>query len=171
MLKDAAYAKSLGSRLLMTVYKGIAPGEERKALPSLDINTKRLADGLLQLAFSLSQQVSARLNTIRWNWNYPWWAAVNWQKITVFQNWQWMYWHNETRFKHCKNMNSFPMYSLLKNVFRSLRQLKTHWVWCSSLVFHCSLPAVVCCCFSAEWAAGGLVVEHHHALCADIWKP
>lgn len=43
----------------MTVYKGIAPGEDRKALPSLDINTKRLADGLLQLAFSLSQQVSA----------------------------------------------------------------------------------------------------------------
>lgn len=43
----------------MTVYKGIAPGEERKALPSLDVNTKRLADGLLQLAFSLSQQVSA----------------------------------------------------------------------------------------------------------------
>lgn len=45
----------------MTVYKGIAPGEDRKALPSLDVNTKRLADGLLQLAFSLSQQVSAAL--------------------------------------------------------------------------------------------------------------
>jgi len=43
----------------MAVYKGIAPGEERKALPSLDINTKSLADGLLQLAFSLNQQVSA----------------------------------------------------------------------------------------------------------------
>lgn len=56
-LKDAAYARSLGSRLLNTVYKGIAPGEDRKALPSLDINTKRLADGLLQLAFALSQQV------------------------------------------------------------------------------------------------------------------
>lgn len=42
----------------MTVYKGIAPGEERKALPSLDVNTRRVADGLLQLAFSLSQQVS-----------------------------------------------------------------------------------------------------------------
>ncbi|XP_073344741.1 DNA-dependent protein kinase catalytic subunit [Pagrus major] len=66
--QDAAYAKSLGSRLLMTVYKGIAPGEDRKALPSLDINTKRLADGLLQLAFSLSQQseqlVDLLLNTI-----------------------------------------------------------------------------------------------------------
>ncbi|XP_068603907.1 DNA-dependent protein kinase catalytic subunit [Brachionichthys hirsutus] len=66
--QDASYAKSLGSRLLMTVYKGIAPGEDRKALPSLDINTKRLADGLLQLAFSLSQQseelVDLLLNTI-----------------------------------------------------------------------------------------------------------
>jgi hypothetical protein len=41
----------------MTVYKGIAPGEDRKALPPLDINSRRLADGLLQLAFSLSQQV------------------------------------------------------------------------------------------------------------------
>jgi len=42
----------------MAVYKGIAPGEERKALPSLDVNTRRVADGLLQLAFSLTQQVS-----------------------------------------------------------------------------------------------------------------
>ncbi|XP_042370024.1 DNA-dependent protein kinase catalytic subunit-like, partial [Plectropomus leopardus] len=67
--QDATYAISLGSRLLMTVYKGIAPGEDRKALPSLDINTKRLADGLLQLAFSLSQQneqlVDLLLNTIK----------------------------------------------------------------------------------------------------------
>uniref|UniRef100_A0A8C9Y6X9 DNA-dependent protein kinase catalytic subunit n=1 Tax=Sander lucioperca TaxID=283035 RepID=A0A8C9Y6X9_SANLU len=63
--QDATYATSLGSRLLMTVYKGIAPGEDRKALPSLDINTKSLADGLLQLAFSLSQQlVDLLLNTI-----------------------------------------------------------------------------------------------------------
>ncbi|KAM7370115.1 hypothetical protein PAMP_011395 [Pampus punctatissimus] len=66
--KDAAYAASLGSRLLMTVYKGIAPGQDRKALPSLDINTKRLADDLLQLAFSLNQQseqlVDLLLNTI-----------------------------------------------------------------------------------------------------------
>lgn len=59
VMKDGPYATSLGSRLLMTVYKGIAPGEDRKALPSLDINTRRLADDLLQLAFSLSQQVSA----------------------------------------------------------------------------------------------------------------
>ncbi|XP_056289749.1 DNA-dependent protein kinase catalytic subunit-like [Pseudoliparis swirei] len=66
--QDGTYAKSLGSRLLMAVYKGIAPGEERKALPSLDINTKSLADGLLQLAFSLNQQseqlVDLLLNTI-----------------------------------------------------------------------------------------------------------
>ncbi|XP_054478556.1 DNA-dependent protein kinase catalytic subunit [Anoplopoma fimbria] len=66
--QDGTYAKSLGSQLLMTVYKGIAPGEDRKALPSLDVNTKSLADGLLQLAFSLSQQseqlVGLLLNTI-----------------------------------------------------------------------------------------------------------
>uniref|UniRef100_A0A3B3VB26 DNA-dependent protein kinase catalytic subunit n=1 Tax=Poecilia latipinna TaxID=48699 RepID=A0A3B3VB26_9TELE len=47
--QDSAYGSSLGHKLLMTVYKGIAPGGDRKALPSLDINTRRLADGLLQL--------------------------------------------------------------------------------------------------------------------------
>nr|XP_057916892.1 DNA-dependent protein kinase catalytic subunit isoform X2 [Doryrhamphus excisus] len=51
--KDASYAKSLGSRLLMTVYNGVAPAD-RKSLPSLDINTRKLAEGLLQLAFSLT---------------------------------------------------------------------------------------------------------------------
>ena len=74
VLKDAAYAQSLGSRLLMTVYKGIAPGEDRKALPSLDINTKRLADGLLQLAFSLSQQVSATGLWIRYS--FPIYSSI-----------------------------------------------------------------------------------------------
>lgn len=59
MCQNVAYTTTLGSRLLMTVYKGIAPGEDRKALPSLDVNSKRLADGLLQLSFSLSQQVGA----------------------------------------------------------------------------------------------------------------
>uniref|UniRef100_A0A8C5BIH0 DNA-dependent protein kinase catalytic subunit n=1 Tax=Gadus morhua TaxID=8049 RepID=A0A8C5BIH0_GADMO len=65
--KDATYASDLSSRLLMTVYKGIAPGEDRKALPPLDINSRRLADGLLQLAFSLSHDslVELLLNTIR----------------------------------------------------------------------------------------------------------
>nr|XP_061809878.1 DNA-dependent protein kinase catalytic subunit-like [Nerophis lumbriciformis] len=48
--QNADPAKSL----LMTVYNGIAPGD-RKTLPSLDVNTKKLAEGLLQLAFSLSQ--------------------------------------------------------------------------------------------------------------------
>ncbi|KAM4606662.1 DNA-dependent protein kinase catalytic subunit [Polymixia lowei] len=66
--QDPAYAQSLGDKLLMAVYKAIAPGEDRKALPSLDINSRRLADGLLQLAFSLSQQseqlVNLLLNTI-----------------------------------------------------------------------------------------------------------
>ncbi|XP_037550083.1 DNA-dependent protein kinase catalytic subunit [Nematolebias whitei] len=66
--QDSAYTESVGSRLLMAVYKGIAPGGDRKALPSLDVNTKRVADGLLQLAFSLSQQseqlVDLLLNSI-----------------------------------------------------------------------------------------------------------
>uniref|UniRef100_A0A3P9NWB4 DNA-dependent protein kinase catalytic subunit n=1 Tax=Poecilia reticulata TaxID=8081 RepID=A0A3P9NWB4_POERE len=66
--QDSAYDSSLGHKLLMTVYKGIAPGGDRKALPSLDVNTRRLADGLLQLAFSISQQseqlVELLLNTI-----------------------------------------------------------------------------------------------------------
>uniref|UniRef100_A0A667XYC1 DNA-dependent protein kinase catalytic subunit n=1 Tax=Myripristis murdjan TaxID=586833 RepID=A0A667XYC1_9TELE len=60
----SSYAKTLGCQVLMAVYKGIAPGE-RKALPSLDINSRRLADSLLQLAFSLSQKlVELLLNTI-----------------------------------------------------------------------------------------------------------
>lgn len=66
--QDSGYAKCLGHRLLMTVYKGIAPGDDRKALPSLDINSRRVADGLLQLAFSLSRQsellVDLLLNTV-----------------------------------------------------------------------------------------------------------
>ncbi|XP_024136141.1 DNA-dependent protein kinase catalytic subunit isoform X1 [Oryzias melastigma] len=66
--QDSGYAKSLAFQLLMTVYKGIAPGEERKALPSLDVNTRRIADSLLQLSFSFSQQseqlVDLLLNTI-----------------------------------------------------------------------------------------------------------
>ncbi|XP_043921659.1 DNA-dependent protein kinase catalytic subunit [Protopterus annectens] len=58
----------LGSKLLSVVYKGIAPGDERKSLPSLDVNSKQLADGLLQLSFSLGGQcdelVSRLLNTV-----------------------------------------------------------------------------------------------------------
>lgn len=56
-MKDQSYAKSLGSRLLMAVYRGIAPGEEKRALPSMDVRSRRLADGLLQLAFYLGGQV------------------------------------------------------------------------------------------------------------------
>ncbi|MEQ2314116.1 hypothetical protein AMECASPLE_008745, partial [Ameca splendens] len=66
--QDSAYGESLGSKLLMSVYKGIAPGGDRKALPSLDVIARRSADGLLQLAFSISQQseqlVELLLNTI-----------------------------------------------------------------------------------------------------------
>lgn len=57
VLKDLSYSQSLGSKLLLAVYKGIAPGEERKALPSMDVSSRRLADGLVQLAFSLGGQV------------------------------------------------------------------------------------------------------------------
>uniref|UniRef100_A0A3B5QWJ4 DNA-dependent protein kinase catalytic subunit n=1 Tax=Xiphophorus maculatus TaxID=8083 RepID=A0A3B5QWJ4_XIPMA len=63
--QDAAYGSSLGHKLLMTVYKGIAPGGDRKALPSLDVNTRRLADGLLACDFLQSEQlVELLLNTI-----------------------------------------------------------------------------------------------------------
>ncbi|KYO26142.1 DNA-dependent protein kinase catalytic subunit isoform B [Alligator mississippiensis] len=58
---------TVGSQLLSVVYKGIAPGDERKCLPSLDISSKRLADGLLQLAFAFGCQseelVSLMLST------------------------------------------------------------------------------------------------------------
>ncbi|KAM8966776.1 DNA-dependent protein kinase catalytic subunit [Pelodytes ibericus] len=59
---------TVGSKLISVVYKGIAPADERKCLPSLDINGKRLADGLLQLAFQFGGQceelVSLLLNTV-----------------------------------------------------------------------------------------------------------
>ncbi|OCT76787.1 hypothetical protein XELAEV_18031990mg [Xenopus laevis] len=57
-----------GSKLLSVVYKGIAPTNERKSLPSLDISSKRLAEGLLELAFMFGGQceelVSLLLNTV-----------------------------------------------------------------------------------------------------------
>ncbi|XP_075703736.1 DNA-dependent protein kinase catalytic subunit-like, partial [Rhinoderma darwinii] len=59
---------TVGSKLLSVVYKGIAAGKERKSLPSLDIGSKRLAEGLLQLAFNFGGQceelVSLLLNTV-----------------------------------------------------------------------------------------------------------
>ncbi|XP_063779765.1 DNA-dependent protein kinase catalytic subunit [Pseudophryne corroboree] len=64
----AGLGLSAGSKLLSVVYKGIAPGDERKSLPSLDISSKHLAEGLLQLAFNFSTQceelVSLLLNTV-----------------------------------------------------------------------------------------------------------
>ncbi|XP_042541900.1 DNA-dependent protein kinase catalytic subunit [Dipodomys spectabilis] len=42
---------NVGARLLSLVYKGIASGEERRCLPSLDPSCVRLATGLLELAF------------------------------------------------------------------------------------------------------------------------
>ncbi|XP_053516892.1 DNA-dependent protein kinase catalytic subunit isoform X2 [Artibeus jamaicensis] len=43
---------SLGTKLLSLVYKSIAPGHEQQCLPSLDPSCKRLANGLLELAFA-----------------------------------------------------------------------------------------------------------------------
>ncbi|XP_048384539.2 DNA-dependent protein kinase catalytic subunit [Stegostoma tigrinum] len=58
----------LNLKLLSTVYKRIAPGDERKSLPTIDVSSKMLADGLLQLSFSLGGQceelVSLLLNTV-----------------------------------------------------------------------------------------------------------
>uniref|UniRef100_A0A4W4HQJ6 DNA-dependent protein kinase catalytic subunit n=1 Tax=Electrophorus electricus TaxID=8005 RepID=A0A4W4HQJ6_ELEEL len=63
--KDTAFSGSLGSRLLMAVYKGIAPGEDRTSLPSMDISSRKLANGLVQLSFSLGDQlVGLLLNSV-----------------------------------------------------------------------------------------------------------
>ncbi|XP_053414339.1 DNA-dependent protein kinase catalytic subunit [Nycticebus coucang] len=43
---------SVGAELLSLVYKGIAPGHERQCLLSLEPSCKRLASGLLELAFA-----------------------------------------------------------------------------------------------------------------------
>ncbi|XP_023688567.2 DNA-dependent protein kinase catalytic subunit isoform X1 [Paramormyrops kingsleyae] len=47
---------SLGSRLLSVVYKGVVPKEEGATLPSMDVSSRKLADELLQLAFSIGQE-------------------------------------------------------------------------------------------------------------------
>ncbi|XP_062849596.1 DNA-dependent protein kinase catalytic subunit [Trichomycterus rosablanca] len=54
--QDLAYIRSLGFKLLMAVYRGIAPGGNRKSLPSMDVSSRKLANGLVQLAFSLGDQ-------------------------------------------------------------------------------------------------------------------
>ncbi|XP_006860145.1 PREDICTED: DNA-dependent protein kinase catalytic subunit [Chrysochloris asiatica] len=43
---------SIGTQLLSMVYKDIAPGHEGQRLPMLDTSCKRLASGLLELAFA-----------------------------------------------------------------------------------------------------------------------
>ncbi|XP_010628625.1 DNA-dependent protein kinase catalytic subunit [Fukomys damarensis] len=50
--QSPALHHSIGMRLLSLVYEGIAPGEERQCLLSLDPSCKRLANGLLELAFA-----------------------------------------------------------------------------------------------------------------------
>ncbi|KAM4865347.1 DNA-dependent protein kinase catalytic subunit [Thomomys bottae] len=49
--QSTAACHSVGTRLLSLVYKGIASGEERQCLTSLDPSCIRLANGLLELAF------------------------------------------------------------------------------------------------------------------------
>ncbi|XP_030635503.1 DNA-dependent protein kinase catalytic subunit [Chanos chanos] len=67
-VSPVSFSHHLGSGVLMAVYRGIAPGEDRKSLPSMDVSSRKLADGLLQLAFSLGgqseQMVGLLLNTI-----------------------------------------------------------------------------------------------------------
>ncbi|XP_062986775.1 DNA-dependent protein kinase catalytic subunit [Elgaria multicarinata webbii] len=53
-----------GSKLILVVYKGIAPADERKSLPSLDVNSKQLADGLLHLAFAFGVQCTELVNLL-----------------------------------------------------------------------------------------------------------
>ncbi|XP_058420517.1 DNA-dependent protein kinase catalytic subunit isoform X2 [Diceros bicornis minor] len=59
---------SIGRKLLSLVYKSIAPGDEQQCLPSLDPNCKRLASGLLELAFAFGglceHLVSLLLDTV-----------------------------------------------------------------------------------------------------------
>ncbi|KAK9971873.1 hypothetical protein ABG768_025216 [Culter alburnus] len=66
--QDAGYGRSLGSKLLTSVYKSIAPGNDRKSLPSMDVGSRKLADRLVQLSFCLGNQseqtVGLLLNTI-----------------------------------------------------------------------------------------------------------
>ncbi|XP_048062032.1 LOW QUALITY PROTEIN: DNA-dependent protein kinase catalytic subunit-like [Megalobrama amblycephala] len=66
--QDAGYGRSLGFKLLTSVYKSIAPGNDRKSLPSMDVGSRKLADRLVQLAFCLGNQseqtVHLLLNTI-----------------------------------------------------------------------------------------------------------
>ncbi|XP_070603834.1 DNA-dependent protein kinase catalytic subunit [Erythrolamprus reginae] len=68
ILKSKDLHFETGSKLILVVYKGIAPGDERRSLPSLDISSKQLAEGLLHLAFAFGVQclklVSLLLNTL-----------------------------------------------------------------------------------------------------------
>nr|XP_025866823.1 DNA-dependent protein kinase catalytic subunit isoform X1 [Vulpes vulpes] len=50
--QSADQRHSVGIKLLFLVYKSIAPGDEREYFPSLDPSCKRLANGLLELAFA-----------------------------------------------------------------------------------------------------------------------
>ncbi|XP_006880480.1 PREDICTED: DNA-dependent protein kinase catalytic subunit-like isoform X2 [Elephantulus edwardii] len=56
-LKSTDQHHSVGSKLLSLVYKGIiSPGKEGQCLPVLDASSKRLASGLLELAFAFGGQ-------------------------------------------------------------------------------------------------------------------
>ncbi|KAF6100707.1 protein kinase, DNA-activated, catalytic subunit [Phyllostomus discolor] len=55
---------SLGTKLLSLVYKSIAPGHEQQCLPSLDPSCKRLANGLLELAFAFGGLCECLVNLL-----------------------------------------------------------------------------------------------------------
>ncbi|XP_060054547.1 DNA-dependent protein kinase catalytic subunit-like [Erinaceus europaeus] len=50
--QSADQHRSIGVKLLSLVYRSIAPGQEGQLLPTLDPSCKRLASGLLELAFA-----------------------------------------------------------------------------------------------------------------------
>lgn len=52
LFQSADQHHSVGTKLLSLVYRSIAPGREQQCLPSLDPSCKRLASGLLELAFA-----------------------------------------------------------------------------------------------------------------------
>lgn len=86
--QDLAYSSSLGSRLLMAVYKSIAPGENRKSLPSMDVSSRKLANGLVQLAVSLGDQARITIQAFLWKFLFITfrWPAMNAMSITCKNN-------------------------------------------------------------------------------------
>ncbi|XP_029105413.1 DNA-dependent protein kinase catalytic subunit-like [Scleropages formosus] len=62
---------SLGRKLLLAVYKGVAPREGSVCLPSMDMRSLKLADGLLQLALSTGGQTELMMELLLKNMKMP----------------------------------------------------------------------------------------------------